>query len=72
MLCPIQVGNAYASCVVKMTAFNKAWGIVKVDQSRCALCGTEALDFGMRGDGPAYQVDEGDGMLVSYCGECQE
>ena len=29
MLCPIQVGNAYASCVVKMTAFNKAWGVVK-------------------------------------------
>ena len=55
-----------------MTAFGQGWGVVKVDQSRCALCGTEALDFGMRGDGPAYQVDEGDGMLVSYCGECQE
>ena len=29
MPCPIQVGNAYASCVVKMTAFDKAWKVVK-------------------------------------------
>ena len=34
----------------------------------CRRCG-KPCNFGQRGDGPAYQVDEGD-ELVSYCGSC--
>ena len=52
--------------VIKMTAFDKAWGIVKA--TPCRKCG-KPCDFGMRGDGPAKQVDEGD-ELVPYCGNC--
>ena len=52
--------------VIDMTAFNKAWGVVKA--TRCRRCG-DSCDFGQRGDGPAHQVDEGD-ELVSYCGSC--
>ncbi len=37
----------------------------------CALCDTESL-FWEEDGGPAYQVDEGDDVVVSYCGECQE
>ena len=47
-------------------AFDMAWSIVKA--TPCRKCG-KTCDFGMRGDGPAKQVDEGD-ELVPYCGNC--
>ena len=46
--------------------FDMVWGIVKA--TPCRKCG-KPCDFGMRGDGPAKQVDEGD-ELVPYCGNC--
>jgi len=72
--CPIQVGNVNVSYVVKMTAFNMAWGVVKAnsrdedDMIICEGCNMERysdVDFTI--DNAREDVlDDGD-VLCDYC-----